>query len=180
MFQKYDFPVSKLITWYDRWIGKKYRTMQEDLPISYLLSSRCTHCMQDTTLKQLDIRRVFWVWTERALFFSPGQQKVVRRKNGSLPLNTTDWICTHLWQMSNYEQKLSYSPGSMQSPFTSFTEKCRVWSLYIIILSIPLGQIFVVVLFFNCILVSGLISHHFNWIHIKHFVLITSVFCFFF
>jgi len=70
-----------LITWYDRWIRKKYRRMQEDLPISYLLSSPCTHLMQDTKSKQLDIRAAFWVWPERT-FFPLGHHTIVRRKNG--------------------------------------------------------------------------------------------------
>lgn len=70
-----------LITWYDRQICKKYRTMQEDLPTSYLLSSPCTQHMQDTKWKRLDIRTVFWVCDLKELFFPPGHHTIVRRKN---------------------------------------------------------------------------------------------------
>lgn len=152
-----------LLTWYDRWICKKYRTMQEDLPISYLLLSPCTHHMQDIKSKQLDIRTVFWLCELKELFFSswtPYNCQKEEWSEGSLPLNATGRICTHLWQMSNHEQKLFYSP-CMQSLFTSFaatvtygafTSSSWVFHRF----------------FFNFSSVSGLTGHHFNWTHIKH------------
>ena len=61
---------------------KKYRTMQEDLLVSYLLSSPCTHLLQDTKSKQLDIRTVFWACDLKELFSPPGHHTIIRRKNG--------------------------------------------------------------------------------------------------
>lgn len=155
-----------LITWYDRRICKKYRTMQEDLPTSYLLSSPCTQRMQDTKSKRLDIRTVFWVCDLKELFFSswtPYNCQKEEQSAGSLPLNATDWICTHLWQMSNHEQKLLYSP-CMQSPFTSFAETVKYGSHTSSSCLFHWDRWF----FFNFISVSGLTSRHCNWTHIKH------------
>lgn len=82
---------------------------------------------------------IFSVWPERAFFFSSwtlNNCHKEERSARSLPLNATDWICVHLRQKSNHEQKLLYS---LYAKF--FQKLCRdsqIWSLHIIILTIPI------------------------------------------
>lgn len=130
-----------LITWYDRWICKKYRTMQEDLPISYLLSSPCTHHMQDTNSKQIDMRTVFWVCDLKELFFSswtPYNCQKEEQSVGSLPLNATALnLHTSMTNVKPWTEAFIFSLHAKF--FHKLWRDSQVWSPHIIILSIPLG-----------------------------------------
>lgn len=70
-------------------------------------------------------------WPETAFFFFffPFLLDTIQLSEGRMFWRVTSlehsWMFTYLWQMSNHEQKLSYSPGSAQSPFTSFAETVK-------------------------------------------------------